>query len=238
MQVSYLAAIVLLLCSILCISPGVNAQSESASERATPCPYVNDTSVCPRCNFWNANKGKLKEGELDDCYVVEATRFAVFNGGAARPFGALIVDPRTNQVLCYGKNNFSNFMHHAERQAIDNCTSLYGSGPAGDRAAPHTPWPNVTLYASAEPCPQCTAASVFRKIGRIVYGIKATKMMQFGFAQFTISSEDLIAKYAQEFLNPTSGNGFLPKFGRAGVAYAEVAFEAGSGVLSTRQRGS
>jgi tRNA(Arg) A34 adenosine deaminase TadA len=230
MHALYLAAVIAL-CSILC-TYGVSAQPPSP---VTPCPFVNDTGVCPRCNFWNPSQAKLKQDELDDCYVIEATRFAVFNGGAARPFGAVIVDPRTNQVLCYGRNNFSNFMHHAERQAIDNCTSLYGSGAAGDRVAPNTPWVNVTLYASAEPCPMCTTASIFRKIGRIVFGIKSTKMMQFGFTQFTISSEDFVAKYAQEFLL-TIGNGFLPKYGRAGVAYAEAAFEAGSGVLSTRQR--
>ena len=205
MQVSFL---ILSLCMFACVV------------RADP-PCVNETNTpCPRCTY-------STQEALDECYVKHALAFAMVFG-AARPFGAVVVDTYTNTIKCYDRNSPASFLAHAERQAMDNCTALYPSPTGNDRLNPGLFWRNMTLYTTAESCAACAAQSVFRGAGRVVHGTTIPTLMKAGYAQIDIRASD-IYRAAKQFLNSAISNGYLPKLGHAAEAECDAAFYAGAG---------
>jgi len=138
----------------------------------------------------------------------EALRFGT-TLNAARPYGALIVDTYRNTISCYGVNTASDdVLLHGEMAAFRNCTRLYPSPTNSDRNNPGLFWPNQTLYTTAESCPMCSAASVWRGLGRMVYGTDIPTLIRLGSKQITIRNREV---YAQNHLSifKTGGQGAI-----------------------------
>lgn len=83
------------------------------------------------------------------------------------PFGALVVDAG-GRLLAEGFNAFdSDCTGHAEMNALR-------AAHAFDPAA----LPGATLYSSAEPCAMCAGAIYWSGIGRVVYALSETRLLE------------------------------------------------------------
>ncbi|MBL4835461.1 MAG: nucleoside deaminase [Pseudomonas sp.] len=103
---------------------------------------------------------------------------SVHSGGG--PFGAVVV--ADGQVIACAGNQVTltcDPTAHAEVQAIRLAAKA--------RAHPHLP--DVTLYASCEPCPMCLAAAHWAHIPRIVYAAPQEMANQAGFADGNIAEQ-------------------------------------------------
>ncbi|MEM1271648.1 MAG: nucleoside deaminase [Bacteroidota bacterium] len=97
------------------------------------------------------------------------------------PFGTVIV--KDGAVLVRGTNRGSeNRVLHGEMDA------LLKLSPADQKAG------GLTLYTTAEPCPMCAGAAVWSGIERIVYGVSIEWLMQNGWAQIDLSSQEVVDK--------------------------------------------
>lgn len=91
-------------------------------------------------------------------------------GGA--PYGALVAD--ADGVVVAEQRNVSALpggdpTQHAELVAVANAWKAIGD--AGMNAA--------TLYASTEPCTMCAGAAFWGGVGRVVYGMSNTRLLEF-----------------------------------------------------------
>ncbi len=78
-----------------------------------------------------------------------------------RPFGSVLVDDRTGQVVGEGVANLAaSPMLHSEVMAMNDY--LAKNGNKG--------WENLTMYGTGEACPMCASAMVWAGIPRMVYG--------------------------------------------------------------------
>jgi len=163
------------------------------------CQREHPTTPCSRCDY-------TTQDALDRCYMREALRFGK-TLNPSRPYGALIVDSSKNTISCYGVNTAStDVLLHGEMAAFRNCTALYPSPTGDDRNNPGLFWPNQTMYTTAESCPMCAAASVWRGLGRMVYGTDIPTLARLGSKQMTIRNREL---YASNILSifKTGSNG-------------------------------
>lgn len=98
----------------------------------------------------------------------EVAKQARANGNT--PFGAILVDAEGNIIMEQGNAEYD--LHdataHAERMLASRASAAF------DR---ETLW-GSTLYTTCEPCPMCTGAIYWANIGRIVFGITETKLLQ------------------------------------------------------------
>lgn len=120
--------------------------------------------------------------KTDNEYMRMAVEIAKHNPKA--PFGALIVDNKTGEVLCEGLNDTAlthNPTHHGEIVAINNCAKNH----------PNMNWKNTTLYTTAEPCPMCQGAIVWASIPKVVYGTSIDNLQHFGMKQIDIAAETI-----------------------------------------------
>jgi tRNA(Arg) A34 adenosine deaminase TadA len=149
------------------------------------CVPESGFTPCPRCTYET-------QEELDECYMNEANNFGIAQN-PARPFGALIVDQFTNTISCYGvSRGAENALFHGEISAFFNCTALYPSPIGNDVARPGLLWMNQTLYTTAEPCPYCTTAAMWRGVGRIVYGTDIPTLARLGSKQIMLRARDVL----------------------------------------------
>ncbi len=101
-----------------------------------------------------------------------------------RPFGAVIADPDSGELICRGWNRSDvNPIWHGE---IDAMNRLH-EGPARDPSA-------LILYSTAEPCVMCLGAILWSGINTIVFGTSVETLMRLGFKQFRVSANELIEK--------------------------------------------
>ncbi|EFA79046.1 hypothetical protein PPL_08516 [Heterostelium album PN500] len=150
----------------------------------TPCTPEVGYSPCPRCVY-------RTQDARDECYMRIALAFGV-TLNRERPYGAIIVNHVSNNISCYGVNSGNdNVLSHGEIAAFNNCTKLYPSPTGNDRTNPGINWANHTLYTSAEPCPMCAAASVWRGLGRMVYGTDIPTLARIGSKQITIRTREI-----------------------------------------------
>ena len=99
------------------------------------------------------------------------------------PFAAMIVDAETGKILAQGINNSaSNPTEHGEVVAINNYATLY----------PHKSYKNTILYTTAESCPMCMSAIVWARISLTVYGTSIPFLIECGWRQITIRSEEVL----------------------------------------------
>lgn len=107
----------------------------------------------------------------------------------AYPFGAVIVNEITGEVMAEGTNSAAlNPTHHGEMVAIDDYVKKHGNQD----------WTQMTLYTTGEPCPMCMSAIAWCGIPRVVWASSIAKIRASGIEQISISAEELAAK-ATEF---------------------------------------
>jgi tRNA(adenine34) deaminase len=99
------------------------------------------------------------------------------------PFGAVIVDSRSGEVLARGVNSTSaNPTFHGEMVALNDYVARHGNRH----------WERATLYTTGEPCAMCAAAIVWAGIPRVVYA-SATPFLAPIMDQITIRMAAVVA---------------------------------------------
>jgi len=98
----------------------------------------------------------------------------VARGNPEAPFGCVILDGETGEVLAEGLNDAErNPMWHGEIAAIINCAESH----------PGVDWGRLSLYTTAEPCPMCSTAILWAGIPRLIYGTSIEKLNEMGLPQ-------------------------------------------------------
>ncbi|KAL2796183.1 cytidine deaminase-like protein [Aspergillus keveii] len=130
------------------------------------------------------------------------------------PFAAVIVNhtsPNNNadkpgsdldigEVICTGVNQgrqTGNMMLHGEISAILNCTAILQDPTGKHRLSPAETieaFKDLSLYTNAESCPMCASATRWNGFKEYIYGTSIDRLVEYGFAQITISSEEVFAQ--------------------------------------------
>ncbi len=106
-------------------------------------------------------------------------QMAIDGLGDGPPFGAVIVDNDSGEVMCHGRNRGStNRIYHGEMDAMINC---------GDKH-PQLDWTGLTLYTTGEPCPMCMSGIIWNRIPRVVYATSIRKLTNIGLHQISLDS--------------------------------------------------
>ncbi|KAI9024275.1 cytidine deaminase-like protein [Phycomyces nitens] len=143
--------------------------------RANPCKLLTD------------------QYELDACYMKAALEFGLA-GNPRLPFGAVIVDHISNDISCYGVNSDrTDALLHGESAAFLNCTTLYPSPTGNDAMNPGLDYSKHTLYTTGEPCPMCSAQSLYRGVARVVWGTSIPDINKSGSYQIYIRAADVLS---------------------------------------------
>ena len=99
------------------------------------------------------------------------------------PFGALIVNRDTDEILAEGWNKTNiNPTWHGE---IDAITPLVLRQESLDTS-------KLVLYTTAEPCPMCQAAILWAGIGMVVFGTSIRFLQNNGWHQIDILAQEVI----------------------------------------------
>lgn len=78
-----------------------------------------------------------------------------------RPFGSVIVDDRTGEVVGEGVVNMgANPMYHSEVVAMNDYIAKHGNQG----------WEHLTMYGTGEACPMCMSAMIWAGLPSVVYG--------------------------------------------------------------------
>jgi tRNA(Arg) A34 adenosine deaminase TadA len=102
----------------------------------------------------------------------------------AFPFGAVITDARTGDVLARGVNNSrSNPSFHGEIVCLNDYVSRHGNKGWGD----------TILYTTGEPCPMCMSALIWAGVGGVVFASSIETLVHAGMNQIEISSKTVAA---------------------------------------------
>ena len=108
-------------------------------------------------------------------YMRRAVEIA--RGNPDAPFGCVIVDRETGEVVAEGLNDAQrNPVLHGETAAILNLAEAH---PDVDRT-------RMTLYTTAEPCPMCAGAILWSGISRLVFGTSIVTLKKLGRPQIGI----------------------------------------------------
>ncbi|KAL3491101.1 cytidine deaminase-like protein [Aspergillus germanicus] len=130
------------------------------------------------------------------------------------PFAAVIVNhtspnnnadkPESNlyhgELICTGVNQgrqTGNMILHGEISAILNCTSILQDPVGKYRLSPAETieaFKGLSLYTNAESCPMCASAIRWNGFKEYIYGTSIARLVEYGFAQITISSEEVFAQ--------------------------------------------
>ena len=118
-------------------------------------------------------------------YMRKAIEVARRNPNA--PFGALLVDGPTGQILAEGVNRWQeNPTWHGEIDAINRCAA----------EQPGVTWSRLRLYTTAEPCCMCLGAVLWARIPEVVFGTSIQTLMRLGWSQIDIPSEEVARRTA------------------------------------------
>ncbi len=99
--------------------------------------------------------------------------------GGGAPFGAVIVDEESGEVMCQGVNRGRvNRIYHGEMDAMINCSNQH----------PDIDWSKLALYTTGEPCPMCMSAIVWNRIPKVVYATSIRKLKNIGLNQIGLES--------------------------------------------------
>ena len=103
------------------------------------------------------------------------------------PFGAVIVERDTGNILAEGWNKTSvNPTWHGEIDAINTLasSSVCFKGKS------------LILYTTAEPCPMCQAAILWTGIETVVFGTSIRSLQRLGWRQIDILAEEVVRRSA------------------------------------------
>lgn len=101
------------------------------------------------------------------------------------PFGALIVNCDTDEILAEGWNKTNiNPTWHGEIDAINQLVLRQESLDAS----------KLVLYTTAEPCPMCQAAILWAGIGMVVFGTSIRFLQNNGWHQIDILADEVVRR--------------------------------------------
>jgi tRNA(Arg) A34 adenosine deaminase TadA len=122
------------------------------------------------------------------------------------PFGAVLVDRKTGEVVGCGQNrSFQHPTRHAEIVAIDDYLSR--AGPLAGVAKAILGLRETALYTTAEPCPMCMGAIVWARIPELCYGASIPFLVANGHMQIDVRAAAIAA--AVTFEKPSVVGGVL-----------------------------
>jgi tRNA(adenine34) deaminase len=124
---------------------------------------------------------------IDEHYMREAIRVASEEGTdpSLSPIGCVIV--RDGDILALRRNRVKEHHDataHAEIEAIRAAGAAFENGELRD----------ATLYTTLQPCGMCTMASIWSKVGRIVYGAGREDVHKMYFEARHVDTLDFVAK--------------------------------------------
>ena len=120
----------------------------------------------------------------------------IARGNPEAPFGAVIVDRQTGEVLAEGLNRAeTNPVWHGEIGAIINCAEAH----------PDVDWTRLALYTTAEPCPMCATAVLWAGISHLVYGTSKETLEGMGFPRLDISIDEIARRASFDLPEITVG---------------------------------
>jgi tRNA(adenine34) deaminase len=125
--------------------------------------------------------------ENDERFMGAALAVACEKGSdpSLSPIGCVIV--RDGKVLAARRNEVaerSDATAHAEIEAIRAAGAAFENGELRD----------ATLYSTLQPCGMCTMASIWSKVGRIVYGAGRNDVHKMYFEARHVDTLDFVAK--------------------------------------------
>ena len=101
------------------------------------------------------------------------------------PFGALIVNCDTDEILAEGWNKTNiNPTWHGEIDAINQLVLRQESLDTS----------KLVLYTTAEPCPMCQAAILWAGIGMVVFGTSIRFLQNNGWHQIDILADEVVRR--------------------------------------------
>ena len=101
------------------------------------------------------------------------------------PFGAVIVDRRSGQIVAEGWNKSSaNPTWHGESDAINRLAESLADFDGSQ----------LVLYTTAEPCPMCQGAILWSGIGMVVFGTSIRFLQSQGWRQIDILAEEVVRR--------------------------------------------
>lgn len=120
------------------------------------------------------------------------------------PFGAVIVDTRTGEVLGGGVNAGSdNPVLHGEVVAMNDYVHRHGNQG----------WADTTLYTTGEPCSMCMSAMAWANLRRVVWASSIDEIRRTGIIQIALSAHEVAA---------AAGSFYTPELLRGGVLAAHT----------------
>jgi len=101
------------------------------------------------------------------------------------PFGTLLVDRFTREVVAEGLNDAKACpVRHGEIDAIERWALIH----------PDANWSELCLYTTAEPCCMCQGAILWAGISRVVFGTSISTLKHMGWKQIDISAAEVIQR--------------------------------------------
>lgn len=117
-----------------------------------------------------------------DHEVLMRRAMEIARGNPDAPFGCVIADGETGEVLAEGLNDAETSpVLHGETDAIIRLA----------RERPGVEWGRTVLYTTAEPCPMCSGAIVWSGIPRVVYGTSIGTLKGLGLPQIDLPCEEI-----------------------------------------------
>jgi tRNA(Arg) A34 adenosine deaminase TadA len=123
------------------------------------------------------------------------------NRNPGRPFGSVLVDDRSGEVVGEGVVNLAaSPMFHSEVMAMNDYIAKHGNKG----------WENLTMYGTGEACPMCMSAMVWAGIPRMVYGSDTPFVRQY-VADINIRAQAVADAGSQIYTNKLMLGGVLSK---------------------------
>jgi tRNA(Arg) A34 adenosine deaminase TadA len=162
---------------------GKTAQGAAVAEIVLKC-LRNNSVQTDSINPTPTNLGEDKMGDLDhERFMRRAIELAA--NVPAVPFGALIVDRRTGEIVAEGWNKSStNPTWHGEIDAINRLAESQAEFDGSQ----------LVLYTTAEPCTMCQGAILWSGIETVVYGTSIRFLQSQGWRQIDILAEEVVRR--------------------------------------------
>lgn len=118
-----------------------------------------------------------------EIYMRRAIEIA--RGNPDAPFGCVIVDGGTGEILAQGLNDAEKSpILHGETAAV---MELFDRRPDVDPSS-------LVLYTTAEPCPMCAGAILWSGIPRVVLGTSITALKGLGLPHIDLPCDEVSAR--------------------------------------------
>ncbi len=126
----------------------------------------------------------MSSGDLDHESLMRRA-IEIAHGNPDAPFGCVIADARTGEILAEGLNDAERSpILHGETAAVMN---LIEKQPDVDPSS-------LVLYTTAEPCPMCSGAILWSGIPRIVLGTRLETLKKLGLPHIDLPGEEVSAR--------------------------------------------